>query len=430
MSRRILLVAVAVLVLTFLARFAMHGELGLGSQEVHSATSRALPVKTVQVHRDEAYTVWRHYTGTVRPRRESDLGFELGGRVVSVLVEAGDEVRAGQALAQLDIRRLEARRRGLVAERAQALAVLHELQAGPRQEEIAQARSRIVDLGEQLKIVGIKKVRTEKLFKEQVLPEDAFDEAASQEKQLTARLEEARQGLEELLAGTRPEKIRAQEGSVEQLDALLELFDVDIENSTLLAPFDAVVGERGVDEGSVVRAGEMVVHVLERATPEAWVGVPLSMADSIVPGRSYPLEINGKAYSATAMSVLPEIDPATRCVTAIFALGERESRLFPGQIVRLSLEKSVDEAGMWVPTTALTRGVRGLWNCYALAEEKSSRNEGKDRYRVEHRQVEVLYADGDRLYVRGTLLDGERIVSEGTHRLVAGQPVTPIETQL
>ena len=429
MSRRILVAAVAVLTLTFFARFALHGELGVGSQEAFSATSRALPVKTVQVHQEEEYTVWRYYTGTVRPRRESDLGFELGGRVISVLVEAGDEVRAGQALARLDMRRLQAKRKGLAAERAQALAVLHELQAGPRQEEIAQARSRIVDLEEQLKLVGIKKLRTEKLFHEQVVPEDALDEAASQEKQLTARLEEARQRLEELMAGTRPEKIRAQEGSVEQLDALLELVDVDIEDSTLLAPFDGIVGERRVDEGSVVAAGEMVVHLLEAAAPEAWVGVPLLMADSITPGRSYSLEINGKNYSATAVSLLPEIDPATRTVTAVFVLGETESKLYPGQVVRLSLEKRVEEAGMWVPTTALTRGVRGLWNCYVLAGGKSSRNEGNDRYHVEHRQLEVLYVDGDRIYVRGTLRDGERIVSEGTHRLVAGQPVTLVETQ-
>lgn len=429
MSRRILFAAVAVLTLTFLARFALHGELGLGTQEAISATLRALPVKTVQVHQDEEYTVWRHYTGTVRPRRESNLGFELGGRLVSVLVEAGDEVQAGQALAQLDIRRLQAKRKGLVAERAQALAILHELQAGPRQEEIEQARSRIVDLEEQLKLVGIKKVRAEKLFHEQVVSEDAFDDAASQERQLTARLEEASQRLQELLAGTRPEKIRAQEGSVEQMDALLELVDVDVENSTIFAPFDGIIGERRVDEGSVVAAAETVVHVLERAAPEAWVGVPLLMADSIVPGRSYSLKINGKDYSATAVSVLPEIDPATRTITAIFALGETESRLYPGQVVRLSLEKSVEEAGMWVPTTALTRGVRGLWNCYALAGGKSSPNEGNDRYHVEHRQLEVLYADGDRVYVRGTLRDGERIVSEGTHRLVAGQPVTLLETQ-
>ena len=429
MTRRIIIASVVFFALMISARVLMHGDLGLGDRKALSATSKSLAVNTVRVRHEVEYTTHRQYTGTVRARRDSELGFEQAGRVVTLHVEAGDEVRAGQALARLDGRRLEARRKGLAAERAQALALLQELEAGPREEEIAQARSHIQDLDEQRTLVGLKRVRAERLFKEQVVAEDALDTAASKERQLTARLEEARQGLEELLAGTRPERIRAQEGAVGQLDALLELVDVDIENATLRAPFDGVVAERRIDEGSVVAAGETVVRVLESTAPEAWVGIPVLMAKSIVPGRRYVLEIGGAEHSATALQVLPEIDAATRCVSAVFALDEPEAPVFPGQVVRLALEQTVDEEGMWIPTTALTRGLRGLWNCYAVVEEEPSSNGHGGRYRVEHRQVEVLHAEGDRLYVRGTLRDGERIVSGGTHRLVAGQRVTPIEAK-
>jgi multidrug efflux pump subunit AcrA (membrane-fusion protein) len=42
------------------------------------------------------------YTGTVRARREVDVGFRAGGRIAARLVEVGETVEAGQELARLD----------------------------------------------------------------------------------------------------------------------------------------------------------------------------------------------------------------------------------------------------------------------------------------------------------------------------------------
>src|SRR3712207_7219152 len=44
----------------------------------------------------------RAYTGVVRARREADVGFRAGGRIISRLVDVGDRVFAGQELARLD----------------------------------------------------------------------------------------------------------------------------------------------------------------------------------------------------------------------------------------------------------------------------------------------------------------------------------------
>ena len=44
----------------------------------------------------------RSFVGTIRPRVESDLGFRVAGKVARRLVQVGDRVKAGQALATLD----------------------------------------------------------------------------------------------------------------------------------------------------------------------------------------------------------------------------------------------------------------------------------------------------------------------------------------
>jgi RND family efflux transporter MFP subunit len=65
---------------------------------------KAPPIPAVfvsPVHNDQGEDV-RMLSGTVRPRIESDLAFRAGGKVTARLVDVGQAVRAGQALARID----------------------------------------------------------------------------------------------------------------------------------------------------------------------------------------------------------------------------------------------------------------------------------------------------------------------------------------
>lgn len=67
------------------------------------APPQAMPrlVKTLIVGATESAGA-RRYSGEVRARYESLLGFRIGGKIVTRLVDAGMQVRAGQPLARLD----------------------------------------------------------------------------------------------------------------------------------------------------------------------------------------------------------------------------------------------------------------------------------------------------------------------------------------
>lgn len=422
MVKRILIAAFAVLSLLLASRYLMQGHLGRDEAKVMSAP-KALPVHVAAVQEVDHYWTRRIFTGSVRPQRLSELGYERTGRLLEVRVTEGDTVRANQPLAQLDSRQLEAQRRELIAQRSQAAAQLDELVAGPREEAIRESRARLNDLQEQLHLSRIKRERAERLLKDKVVAMDSYDDLVSNEKQFGMRLEAARAELDRLFAGTRFEKIQAQQSAVQRLEAALDRIDIEIENSTLHAPYDGTVAECFFDEGSIVPAGAAVLRIIENAAPDLWIGIPASMSESIVLGHEYTVEISGKDYTARALSLLPELDDRARTITVIFRLNAHAATVYSGQLVRLELDKSVEETGIWVPTTALTRGIRGLWNLYALAHDPES----PGTYRLEQRQVEVLYAEGDRLFVRGTLRAGDRIVTDGTQRVAAGQRVTPID---
>ncbi len=80
-------------------------------------------------------------SGDVVPARWAYLGFEIGGRVAEVSVEAGDEVVAGQVLARLHVPDLEQAVRAAEASLVSAKAELARVQAGARPEEIAAAEA-------------------------------------------------------------------------------------------------------------------------------------------------------------------------------------------------------------------------------------------------------------------------------------------------
>ncbi|MEL7225098.1 MAG: hypothetical protein AAGL17_09560, partial [Cyanobacteria bacterium J06576_12] len=117
----------------------------------------------------------------------------------------------------------------------------------------------------------------------------------------------------------------------------------------------------------------------------------------------------------------------------------------------LTIEETIQADGFWLPRSALTQGIRGLWTCYVVVpaneyrelaeegtfvEEPDATNEKTstqgDYLVVEPRSVEIIQqqttGDGPntstRVLVRGTLEPGDQVVTSGVHRLVPRQRVT------
>ncbi|MGK7905647.1 MAG: efflux RND transporter periplasmic adaptor subunit [Synechococcus sp.] len=393
----------------------------VSTADIPPATSivRALPVETIEVTPTDSYKTQRSYTGDVEARRSSELGFEHGGLVFQMMVEEGDRVKTGQIIAQLDTQRLMAQRQELLAQTAQAKAELAELVKGPRAEDIAAAEANVRDLEAQLELANIRMQRRQQLQQEGAISMEELDEFSSMRHAILARLDAANSQLEELQTGSRSEDIAAQQAAVQSLEARIDTLDVDIAKSELKAPFDGRVAIRHLDEGEVIASGQTVVRLVEDGAMEARIGISVKAASALKIGSERPVVVGDRQYLATVKSLLPELDSPTRTISAILTLPE-DAMAVPGEVVRLKLEDRVHQRGYWLPATALVRSDRGLWSTYALSPADRD-------YTVERQEVEVLETDGNRVFVRGTLQPGDRIVSSGTHRIVVGQRVTPVD---
>jgi multidrug efflux pump subunit AcrA (membrane-fusion protein) len=403
--------------------------------DTNSVEQRVLAVKTVQIEPVKSYPVTRTYTGEVTATRASELGFERSGKLIWLGTDQGNLVKAGEPIAKLDTQNLAAQRQQLLAQKAQAMAVLQELQNGPRSEDIAVARAEVGDLQDQLALEKLKRDRREYLYREGAISKEQLDETAFSQGSLSDRLAAAQSRLSELKAGTRPEQIAAQQAAVQQLEASIADLEITIVKSTITAPFTGIVAERRLDEGTVVNAGQSIVRLVEAVNPEVEIGVPAEVANRLAVGSQQRIKIGQKTYSATVISTKPEVNSTTRTRTIVLKLNSSAQQFVaPKQVARLEVTQIVPTDGYWLPTTALVRGERGLWSCYAVVEtEQKPESAQKKTYRVERRDVEVLYTTGDgsdtntlRALVRGTLRSQDRIIVDGVQRIVPGQLIQPI----
>ncbi|PQO40679.1 efflux RND transporter periplasmic adaptor subunit [Blastopirellula marina] len=400
-----------------IAAVAFASRYGGSSAATAPSETDPIPVAVVVMKPLSEYTAQRSYTGTLVAARASTLSFELAGKVVSLEVDQGDSVTEGQILARLDDRHLRARIRQTEAQRAQQAAILDELIAGPRKEQIAAAEADVRRLTAQLKLQQATKLRRLQLKESNAISQESLDDAVFGTDAAQGQLDAARSQLEELKEGTRLEQIEAQKAQVAQLDAQLADLKLEQEDTQLVAPYSGTIAQRNVDEGTVITPGTAIYRLVQHEPIEAWFGLPPEVAGKLKIGDSFSIDVEKQTRQGIVTGIVPELDNTTRTQTVVLTLDGKSSQgLVPAQVARLVLESSRKADGFWLPNSALLQGSRGLWSVYVVEEAGT----------VARREVEILYSESERSFVRGTLLPDEQVVASGINRLVPGVQVQVI----
>ncbi len=321
-------------------------------------------VSATTISPQSSLTVTRRFQGQVEAAQSVSLAFQQAGEIEQLLVDEGDTVQAGQVIAQLDTRILDAERQRLQASR-RAIEAQVELA-----ELTTQRQSELRDRG-----------------------------FASEQTLDTARLT-----LADL------------EARIAEIDASMTRIDVQLSQTQLVAPFDGTVASRLVDDGTVASVGQPIVNLLEDSTPLFRVGIDPALASNLVELDNVIITINGVDYDAVFEGFRPDLDPQTRTRTALFEVDTEDAVYLEAGI--LTVRPSINQPGYLVPMTALQDGVRGLWTVLSLAPSAET-----STYTVGLEAVEVLHLEGDLAFVRGTFTDEIMIIDNGAHRVVPGAHV-------
>jgi membrane fusion protein, multidrug efflux system len=225
------------------------------------------------------------------------------------------------------------------------------------------------------------------------------------------------------------QNVSAQESSVKQLEAALEVDKSAIDNarlnltySKITAPISGRVGLRLVDVGNVVTAaGTVGLVVITQVEPIAVVfTLPEDALRTVLPrirdGASLPVDAFDRAgatrlASGTLLTVDNEIDQSTGTVRLKAVFDNRNQALFPSQFVNIQLLADTQHNQVVAATAAVQQGPQGSF-VYVIRDGKAV-----------VRPVKVGITDGDRVSILGGVDAADVVVTDGIDRLRDGAAV-------
>ena len=304
----------------------------------------------------------RSFTGTVASRVQSNLGFRVPGKIVERMVDAGQQVRKGQALMRIDETDLQlaltAKRNTVTAARA----VLTQAQADEK--------------------------RYATLVKNGL--------AATQQ-----RYEQAKAALDTAAA-----QLAAAEADAKVAENAATY-------SVLLADSDATVVDTLGDPGQVVAAGETVVQLAQAGPREAVVWLPETLRPDI--GSEAQASVyggDGLSGKARLRQISDSADPQTRTYEARYVLEGAAASAPLGSTVTIKISDANRQSEVAVPVGAiLDDGSRtGVWIINGATST------------VNFTPVEIKRIGDETAFVTGVGV-GQQVVALGAHLLENGVTV-------
>jgi HlyD family secretion protein len=278
------------------------------------------------------------------------LAAEDGGRIARLDVESGDEVRAGQAVGELESSMQVAQRDEAAARLGQARATLENLKAAQqRPEQIAVLKSQEERARANLDLSRAELDRQQDLFKRGVSAKARLDQAQSAFERDKAALEEAGRQIEAARLAGRAAEIDAAEAMVRAAEAALQQAEVRLAKRRLVAPAGAHVQDVYFRAGEVVSAGQPILALLPPGNLRFRFYVPEPLLSQVTVGRGVtvtcdrcpPLAATISFVSRDAEFTPPVIFSEQERAKLVFRVEARprgETRLPVGLPVSVSLE--------------------------------------------------------------------------------------------
>jgi HlyD family secretion protein len=201
-----------------------------------------------------------HISGNIEVT-EVDVSFKIPGRVTERLVDEGQIVHAAQRIATLETTDLAEQVALRHAELAAAQAVLAELEAGSRPEEIAAAQHGVDAAGAEYADAKSNYVRVKKLYEENTSTQQEFDSVQARFQAAEARLNQAIEQHKLVKEGPRKEQIDQARAQVRRAEAAVALAETTLGYADIVSPLNGMVLSKAVEPGEYVVPGTPVVTV-------------------------------------------------------------------------------------------------------------------------------------------------------------------------
>lgn len=339
-----------------------------------------LEVRVAKVERNVEARVFG--VGTVEAQIVSRIGFQIGGRVVSLSADQGDVVRANTELAALEDSAQRARVAKAQVASAQAEAALVKAQAGLHRSQVALQQKAAINQ------------RRQSLVGSGAVTREAADDAQANEAYARSDNEVAKA------------EVQVAEAARKDVAANLSIERVALDQHKLLAPFDGRILSRLKEIGAIVGPGEAVFSIVDPGSIWVRAYIDEALAGGIAEGQTAYVRLRSepaRPVEAEVVRIDAENDRVTeerRVYVRCRACNRQHQVRFLGEQAEVEIVKGAIPEGLFVPLRA-TKGFDGR---SALVWTLKDGRLGRRRVALGQRLL-----DG-RMALDEPLADGERIV--------------------
>jgi RND family efflux transporter MFP subunit len=349
-----------------------------------SAAASARPRVTVAVARRAVPQSSRTLPGNAQAFQQASLYARTNGYVKRWLVDIGDQVKAGDLLAEIAAPDVDAQ---LEQARANLLLSKANLVKARADETYAQSEE----------------ARNQVLIRTQAVSQSAYDSQVATTRSATAQVDAS------------AASIKVNEANVQKL-AVLQSFQ------KLTAPFAGVITARNLDTGNLVVAdnatGRELYHVAQIDPLRVFVDVPQVFATDVKVGQEavvFRREEPGKRFTGKVARTANALDPATRTLRTEVDVPNPDGALLPGMYLQVTFTLKREMAPVLVPTAALVIRTAGPKVAVLDAQQK-----------VSYRDVQLGRDYGAEVEVTAGLRDGETVVLHPGDDLPEGTTVQAV----
>ena len=316
----------------------------------------------------EAVTPISTATAEILANRQSNMRSETAGRVVDVLVEAGDRAEEGQVLLRLDV--------GRPASAAQAANAA-----------VAQSQARLAQAERE-------QARTKKLVQTGGLPEQRLDDAEDAVRLASAARDAAR--------------------------AEARLARRGLTDAVVRAPFGGTIVERAVELGEYLAPGSPLLTLADTSLLKARVLLDPREAIDVSVGSKALISVYarpGEVFAGKVVRVGEVIDPRTRRLPVEIEIDDRDGRLRPGLVARFAVETGDPKMVIRVPLEGVFERF-GSQHVYVIEDGIAQR-----------RTVVLGLVGAGFAQITEGIEPGETVVIKGVNRVVDGSKVQVVPAE-
>jgi HlyD family secretion protein len=284
--------------------------------------------------------------GTVEARRSWMVGPTVAGRVLSVRVDVGDHVKAGQLLAEMDAVDLDQRLGALDATVARARSTQ------------AAATAQVADATARRALATLNAKRNQDLAAQNFISAGALESRLQEKSSADAALQAAQANLG--AAGQDLLRTQAERAALAQQRG----------NLRLLAPADAVVTSRDFEAGSTVVAGQSVLRLVDPASLWVKLRVDQGRSGGLTPGLNASIVLRSQPQTplpgkVARVELIADSVTEERIAQVAFDAPAGGSPLAPslGELAEVTLQLPETAPSLLVPNASVqqVQGQEGVW---------------------------------------------------------------------